>query len=128
MSCANAFVILFRKNVIQSINLNLKVKALWEYLKNFIIWVLTDKLISGGDSAYLLNVVFIRPFLRTNNLWKSWYIAKTSNSPYYKKENVVQNPDKPNFVQHFSVKSVCIPHTRILSNHKSEFHKEREIL
>ena len=92
---------------------------------------------TSGDYLSIIRSVFcpfttkqanIRPFLRTNNLWKSRYIVKLSNSPYYKKENVVQNPDKPNFVQHFSVKSVCIPHTRILSNHKSEFHKEREIL
>ena len=75
------------------------------------------------DSEGLLNVVFIRPFLRTNNLWKSRYIVKLSNSPYYKKENVAQNPDKPNFVQHFSVKSVCIPRTRIYPNHKSKFWK-----
>ena len=40
----------YPENVIQSI---------WEYLKNYIIWALVDILISGGgDSAYLLNVVF----------------------------------------------------------------------
>ena len=65
--------------------------------------------------------VNIRPFLRIPNLRQSRYIVKLSNSPYYKKENVVQNPSKPNFVQHFSVKSVCIPRTRIHPNHKSKF-------
>ena len=64
--------------------------------------------------------VNIRPFLRTNNLWKSRYIAKNSNSPYYKKENVVQTPSKPQFVQHFSSKAVYIPRACIWLIHKFE--------
>ena len=71
--------------------------------------------------------VNIRPFLRTNNLWKSRYIVKTLNSPYYKKENVVQNLNKPNFVQHFSSKAVCIPHTRIPPNHKFSISQDLQL-
>ena len=91
---------------------------------------------TSGDYLSIIRSVFcpfttkqanIRPFLRTNNLWKSRYIVKTLNSPYYKKENVVQNLNKPNFVQHFSSKAVCIPHTRIPPNHKFSISQDLQL-